>query len=513
MSKGAGPRIAILGCGPRALWALERLAAHAASPGAGLPRGVDVLGPDLLGAGRVYDPDQPDYLRLNVTSAVVDAWCGDAGRGPSLDAWREQYRPGSSADPFPPRALTGRYLHAQAQAVVSELHRRGIPVRQRHRRVCRLHQRPDGWHLDGQGPYDRVLLTPGHAWDWPGALRHSWAAGLPPLHPAVFPVQDLLARPELRPGATVLVRGAALTAIDALLALTLGRGQAPGEAELRIVLSSRTGALMLPKTDPAVLAAVLERAGDLTPYRERAADLPEVLTDLATRLLGDDATARAQVSAAVDRLLGHVAPTGPLAQLRTGVAIATGAEPPDGAWALGQAWRTLYPDLVARQEAGGGAGPVLGWAGYPRWSRVMERLAFGPPLVNARLLLEAMEAGVVTVRTGDTAELARQLRPDLVVDAVLPPPGILDLPAEDPLGRLREERVLCAAPGGRGARVDRAGAVLSPDGSPVAGLALVGRATEDAVLGNDTLIRSLHPAVDRWARDILDLPTHVEEPR
>jgi hypothetical protein len=36
------------------------------------------------------------------------------------------------------------------------------------------------------------------------------------------------------------------------------------------------------------------------------------------------------------------------------------------------------------------------------------------------------------------------------------------------------------------------------------GLAAIGRPTEDSVIGNDTLSRTLHPLADRWARRVLE---------
>jgi diaminopimelate decarboxylase len=373
--------------------------------------------------------------------------------------------------------------------------------------VRRIERSEQGWVVAGDGPFHEVLVAVGHAKDWPGALRHDWSEDLPPLHPAVFPVTDLLVRKEINAGATVVVRGAALTAIDLVLALTSGRGHRPADSDLRIVLTSRTGRLMLPKTDPRVLAPLLAGLGDLREMRHAAAtgaDVPSLLTEVAVRLLGGDCAGQRLVAAATAALLpGVVDDDDAIASLRHGVAMAAGERPPDGAWALGQAWRLLYPDFVRRQRATP-AGWPLGWPDYPLWAPELERLAFGPPLVNARLLLEGLEAGTVRVQCGDVKDIAQGA--DLVVDAVLAPPGIVDLAADDLLGCLRDAGLLRHDPARRGARVGDDGTVVDGSGARVPGLALVGRATEDDVLGNDTLIRDLHPAIDRWARRVLSLP-------
>ena len=46
------------------------------------------------------------------------------------------------------------------------------------------------------------------------------------------------------------------------------------------------------------------------------------------------------------------------------------------------------------------------------------------------------------------------------------------------------------------------GSCRARDGSITPGLAAIGRPTEDSVIGNDTLSRSLHPQADRWARRV-----------
>ncbi len=516
MSSSRGPVVAVLGNGPRALWALECLDACAQQSGASVPSAIHVFGKGDLGAGVVYDVAQPDYLRLNVTSTSVNAWRGLATRGLSFDSWRELRDPGSLCDPYPPRSLTGVYLREQATSLLHSLrHTLGngsVVVHDRNVHVAR--PSADGthrWLLDDCGPYDEVLIAVGHGHDWPGALRHYWSTRLPPLQPRVFPVSELLARPELRPGATVVVRGAALTAIDAVLALTVGRGHRPGDSDLRIVLTSRTGKLMTPKTEVGVLRALLDRAGDLTRFSDqiaKGAAVPAQLRALAVHLLGGTEEAAAAVHAAEAALFVASQDCDQVAILGNSIAVAHGERAPDGAWALGQAWRLLYADLVTRQRRTTPVGPPLDWPGYAAWAPELERLAFGPPLRNAQLLWEGLAAGRIVIRRDDVMSAAADA--DLVVDAVLPPPGIVDVPAEGVLGRLRDSGVLTHSAHQRGVRVADDASVLDRAGARVPGLALVGRATEDVVLGNDTLIRHLHPAVEAWARRVLSLSTHSE---
>ena len=105
-------RIAIVGGGPRAAYALERLVTLGSSHGIDPPE-VDVIAPGKsLGPGEIYTDGQPEWLRLNVASTAVDAWHTSDTRnpGPSFDDWRELRGLGSSRDKFPSRVMAGRYL-------------------------------------------------------------------------------------------------------------------------------------------------------------------------------------------------------------------------------------------------------------------------------------------------------------------------------------------------------------------------------------------------------------------
>lgn len=507
-------RVAIVGAGPRAAYALERLATLSASYAVALPA-VDVIAPGTaLGPGEIYAVGQPDYLRLNVSSSVINAWQvnGVQPPGESFDAWRERRLSGSSPDHFPPRSIAGGYLSdfgaqqrarvpgARIEGLVTSIRRSGARYELRWTDPhARLHSRD----------YDEVLLAIGHASDWDGALRVGWPTDLA-LLPGVYPARRLERAAALRAapkGATVVIRGAALTAIDAMLAI------AEHHPELHIVLASRTGKLMFPKTDPAVLAGRTDAVAVLAEGRRRLGQpqtsVPRELVRTARALL---ATVIDVEEEAWDRCLSSLlAPYGPADHtqwLAHRLAIARGRADPDPAWALGEVWRGVYPTLVARQAASDTQTCPLGWSEYHQWSTELERLAFGPPVVNAAALLEVMQHGVVEVcATDDIAALARDRRAVLTVDAVLAPPGVRHI--TDPLvTALLAERLIAVAPRGRGVLIDSAGSCLV-GGRLVAGLAAVGRITEDVVMGNDTLTRTMHPQLHGWAARVLGLDEHM----
>lgn len=506
-------RVAIVGAGPRAAYALERVAAIARSHDLTPPQ-VDVIAPGtLVGPGEIYAAGQPAWLRLNVASRVVNAWHTDAEGDPSLglDAWRESREDGAAVDQFPSRSTAGAYL-AEFGADV----RRRVPGSRIDGTVFAV--RRDGsrftvaWRdtraVHHHGSYDAVLLAIGHAEHWQGELGRDWPTQYP-LVRRPYPISHVvnsrhLANPA--DGSRVLVRGAALTAIDVSLAV------AHQQAGLSVILASRSGKLMAPKTEPEVLATMPRLAAVVEAARDRVlvagTTVPDELLRTAKSLLsrGDRLDERAWEDALLE-LTSPVGPPNPQEWLAHRLAIAQGQAAPDPTWALGEAWRQLYPALVARQSHTDKSHYPLEWPDYHRWSAHLERLAFGPPPVNAHALLQMMQRGSVeVVAHRETRRLAVERNPILTVDAVLAPPGARDI--DDPLvAGLIADGLASIAPRGRGLLVAEDATCLAR-GQRVGGLAAVGRLTEDTVMGNDTLTRTLHPHLDRWAQQVL----RVKEP-
>lgn len=494
-------RVAILGAGPKGLYAAEALLARAPAS-----LHLDVWDPRPPGAGAPYATDQPPWLRLNVTSALVDGF----------DDWRRAHGEQSPLDPFPPRALVGTYF-AEQWASLEIRHPGSVRhLRRPARNVTRVGR---SWSVDDE-TYDEVLLATGHADDSPDALAHGWA-GPQCLVPHVYPVDGLAA---IAPGSTVAVRGAALTFIDACLALTEGRGgqftgptgspayRATGAEPAAIRPVARRGRFMAAKPQPgASVLAVPDptvRADGLRAVRSAR--------DAAAALAVVPGTAQAYLTASgldathVEAVFaGEPTHPDPVEALRGSVAVATDRATPDAGWAVGQAWRDLYPALVERFSLGGG----LDFPPFAEAAARMEPVAFGPPPVNAAKLLVLCDLGLVDASSLTTDAIDRTghhgpVPVDVVVDAVLPGPGVVTGDATLP-GRLVAAGLLARADGRRGIAHAPDGTCLAPDGTPLPGLAAVGRPTEDATVGNDTLARSLHPTIDAWAARVA-ARTHQE---
>lgn len=568
----SGPtrRLAIVGGGPRAVYALEALARRALRAHGGghrpdddamapdgsarphLPELIDVYEPrPHLGTGMAYHLDQPDWVSLNIPDHALNAAEVHTGTGLTASPLASPFAsdpPVEGGDTYPSRAAAGAYLAALADRAIAAL----APTEVRHlrHRVRRVDHHEGGLRVHA-GPastdYDAVLLVTGHSETWPGLDLPS---GVPAVR--VFPITDLVATAQqLRPE-RVQVRGAHLSAIDAVLALSEGLGGRfvgaaepptpqstaglptpatappasedrlryhPGDLDPVITITSRTGRLMLAKTDAAVLRRYRSEqvAAPFLPQVRTTTDLTVLLERLAAEILTQARRTWDPRSAVVhpeeirpvwDTLTGPVT-TDPFGELQRSLAYARGRAAPDETWALGQAWRHAYVDLVGRQRtfarrvAGGQQVPPLDWPDYPHLVTGLDRLAFGPPPGNAAKLLTLAEAGRLhLLRTADLPAAP----PDLIVDAVTAPPG---LPSGDELwDQLLTDGLVHRGPTRRSVLTDAAGSCLTADGASN-GLAAVGRMTEDLVIGTDTLLRSMHPELELWADRIVgDTSSH-----
>lgn len=560
-------KLAVVGVGPKGLFCLERLAVEAHR--GRIPESLELhlFEPHRFpGAGPVYDPRQPPFLRMNFASRHVDMWSAAPEELPfplpSLVEWLSLHHP-ALADPrgYIPRSVVGEYLHAGYLEVVAFLRQTMEVVLhpQTIEAVQRIGQRDGGrWRLetaDGALLADEVLIATGHdSRTCPsGKLPSS-----PWVIPKVYPVGETLEGEWIPPGSRVALRGFGLTALDAALALTERRGGRfePGKKaselvyrrsglEPKVILPySRTGRPMMPKPHFLEPTPELEEV-----WRQESRSLRGITAGRGETVIGPllDALARAAGTALslvrgdgsrerdesrmgrmCRRLVeiccgGAEEPGERSAQeaLEEGLAVAFGERPPGDDWALGESWRGLYPaivELVARKAITGAA-----WSSFERLAREMERLTFGPPAENAARYLALVRAGIIDLAVVENprvdptdggvhlASAGEERSADLLLNAVLPPPG--GAPESSPLLEgLLEDGHLRTLPWSAGIEVTAAGRCIGRDGSVTPGLSMVGRPTEGCVLGNDTLSRKLHSAPARWAQSVLaELSAPVEK--
>lgn len=264
---GSGERearcLAILGLGPWGLTVLDRIISRVERDGDCQPVSVHVVEPGCPGPG-IYSDDTPDYLLMNTPCDQVSMFAGDAldgrRREPSLSLYewadRRGYRwlEGScrvsprgerlSPNDFLPRRVAGEYLSWYYGHLVKHLPD-GLSVLWHRATAVGVRPGPRSETVvldDGETLcVDRVFITTGHTsnrgWTDVRGVEPGAAGGLEiPAYPVDRYANGLV------PGESVGVSGMGLAAIDAIMALTLGRGgrfQRDAKGRLAYVRSGR----------------------------------------------------------------------------------------------------------------------------------------------------------------------------------------------------------------------------------------------------------------------------------
>ncbi len=505
-------RIAIIGGGPRGLWACEELFALARATN----RPIDVTvfnDGDIesgVGATGAYDPHQPEQWLLNVESSTVATAMG------TFDEWRrqrgEKSQPGSSKlNQFPPRKLVGEFLSQSWHALFHNLPT-GSSLQWRtetveavspqtppsQRKASPTPQLNSRWQVDGE-PYDEVLLVTGHA------PRDGGQPGF-----GVYPPQNVM---NIAPESSVLVRGAALTFID-LIRVCPAR---------RFVPVTRSGRFMevKPNTVPIATDDIIRpaerrirNAADMEEFQTIVAEAARAIVlrarqaapGAATRQeepAGTTSTTSTSTTEALDRqisavLSGEDLAGDPVADLRASFEVATGKREPSAAWGLGITWRALHGAIVDRASYG----RADSLEGFADLEKTLQRVAFGPPPDSAADVLRGIDSGRIdlshfTESARDLRDVARDAACDVIVDAVLSPGGVVPGTLE---AYLVERNWARTRPGTNGLDVSRDGFVLHPGGADAYHhLAAIGRVTDGVVYGNDMITRQFHDIIPRWA--------------
>ncbi|EMI18369.1 hypothetical protein RMSM_04700 [Rhodopirellula maiorica SM1] len=549
-------RLAIVGCGPRGMYCLERLAHAIEQRKLSGPIQIDIYEPAAYpGAGVVYDPRQPAHLRMNFANHQIDARHPDQRNHPvsshnlismSFLEWTKRNRPQwSEPEGYAPRAIVGEYLHDCFQQILKRL-RTQATVKLHPAKVVDVEYADDCWILstaEDDATYDEVVLAVGHE-GWRSAESYRIGDMIADI-PCVFPTETRLSTDAVPAESVVAIRGFGLTWIDAALSLTEGRGgqfterdgrwtyQCSGREPKGIVPFSRSGRPMLPKaTDihEERLAPIWNRyrkqlrilasTAKLTRTSDDEGDKPHFRGDAWPIIINAATDALHKLRPDVERFnvrqwfrdwsRWRVVDKEVIAQLRHSYDVATGRKPVDEAWALGLAWRQLYPALVELVSQGGLASESV--EGFQRIATEMERISFGPPAENIGRILAIYDAGLLDLRfLADATPIRdvdgrktlqcghRVMEVDRIVDATIPGPhqneqgGILDRLASDAFVH-HNSTGLC---------VNDSGRLVQRNGNALPGIAVFGRVTEGSVLGNDTLSRTLHTHLDRWTQSLV----------
>ena len=242
MKHDAALHIAVIGCGPRGLAAIESLLQVIALARRDLPFTITVFEPNTApGAGPNYSPEQSDLNLLNIPcrdltlvgrpTIQLPSCCIAAF--PSFDQWMKIKRSAAvDPDEFPPRRLLGDYLHDRFNTLVSTLVPNGIlTLVAKVVTDIKVEQETFAVHADQEccGSFKEVLVTVGHQplqldkqlerWKHHGDSDADTRLWVDP-----YPTRYLSQSSAITSLSTVALRGFGLTMIDVARALSEGRG-------------------------------------------------------------------------------------------------------------------------------------------------------------------------------------------------------------------------------------------------------------------------------------------------
>ncbi|RKN83498.1 FAD/NAD(P)-binding protein [Ulvibacterium marinum] len=229
-------KIAIIGMGPKGLYALERLVNELEIYGA--PVDLEILlfeSSGNFGSGKIYDPGQPAYLLMNYPNRNIDIWRLRSSKSendkPSLTRFLTTGKINDDeglGDRFSSRATVGRYLSssfnelrkiAENYASVSMIKGPVNEIEPSDDGVLIIYRQHD---VLKEVICDQVMVTTGHD-SWKGDLQEYQVSftdrkcDIPFIYPLPKKFRDITSYE------TVGIKGLGLTFIDAVLALTEGR--------------------------------------------------------------------------------------------------------------------------------------------------------------------------------------------------------------------------------------------------------------------------------------------------
>jgi len=482
-----------------------------------------------------------------------------------LSEWLSQEYPDlAQKTDYVPRRIVGEYLHdcfrkicatAPKSVSIKVLRQVVVEVNPAQGQLGRGEQGGQGgqcaergWLVrtgESESRFDEIMIATGHG-GWRPAnnilpLENSITELTHVDH--VFPVEQQLSHRVVPPGCRIAIGGFSLTFIDAALALTEGREgclefqkssdswdyRSSGNEPAKIFPFSRSGRPMLSKPVSAKVGAPEGLADIWSAARRRLVALDikasmnfeneiwPIILDAAQQALDSQRDWQSQNGMKVEQCStgssGSVETwfklwqcstfnsTAVLATLQRSFDIAHGRVMVDEGWALGEAWRQLYRELVCRVSHGGLATDQ--WPEFWQVAGEMERIAFGPPAENVGRLIALIKSGIVDLDylRCDVNTLVEGLAIDVLIDATIASPFFID--ENSFVGKLLAAGHLVPTVGARGIAVDENGRALGDNGQVVQRMAVVGRLTEGWVLGNDTLSRQLHHHPDRWADSVI----------
>ncbi len=460
----ATKRIAIVGCGPRGLVALEAIIERLAKRQVRQPLEIVLLESTRYpGSGPNYAPDQTASNLLNIPLREMPVAARSAVDGdlaydefPSFIRWyKDAYSDDRElqVDHFPTRAAVGEYLQARLYSILEQPQNKNHVVLHAKTTVIATGCDRNQWTVSVEPVlelplFDELLLCIGHQATKADSAIEQWRDARH-LFENPYPCEPIIKSKHIDNSSTVALRGMGLSMIDVVKALTVGRGgiftikdnasrqfiyEASGSEPALMLPFSLDGQPMAPKPmnrflddhyklSPAAMK-VCELALDFTekpPVDLRALLVEQVVLhtpEIFFNLQADtdnsiDPIADQQQLQNVARqwlldetyqhplIVDSAAPTAFIMQQF--LDMATGRQPASLDYTIGQIWRHLQPTFYKSLRFQNFDGDVID-AALALDAR-MKRYAFGPPVDAVAQLLALHDCGLLKFCIADDPDI------------------------------------------------------------------------------------------------------------
>jgi len=274
MNNNSKYKVGIIGFGPKGFYGFERLIAYLNEAKVSKTVQIHIFNnTSFLASGDVYRSDQPEYLIMNYANRNINSWVikepfSSATETPDFVTWlMDNGYNAVASGTYAPRALVGDYLVDCYQFVLEQLPM-NIEVVTHIGTVTNMIKEDDNYQVfysdktSGKQKAvtcNKVLFTTGHH-SFKTQKNQSDISGNK--IDFIYPTNEKLK--HIYSPSQVAIKGFGLTAIDAILALTEGRGGnfkkndigdlkyiSSGEEPQKIYPFSRTGLPMIPRNGSA----------------------------------------------------------------------------------------------------------------------------------------------------------------------------------------------------------------------------------------------------------------------
>lgn len=232
-------KVAIIGFGPKGLYAFERLTAELKQTPTKRKVEVHIFNrTPNFGSGEIWNPAQPEYLMVNFSIGNIDMWIEDeaetlADFPVSLTDWLNGRGESVTETDFVSRGVVGEYLEDGFRQIIRNLPD-NITVEIHIGEVCDIEKTGEDFEISFKKNdrikklktrFQNIILTTGHTSRHRDDREKSYSEfsqkyPKTSFVPFVYPVERLDKVPA---DSTVAIKGMGLTFVDAVLALTEGR--------------------------------------------------------------------------------------------------------------------------------------------------------------------------------------------------------------------------------------------------------------------------------------------------